>query len=98
MDLNTPPELNISNCVYCFLKPPVSMAMLRETSPGIPGTPSSPEWWANLEENYGRASRTPDEGGISMTASGLYRSLANQKVELGDGAQQTSLLPCDCTE
>ena len=57
MDLNTPPELNISNCVYCFLKPPVSMAMVRETSPGIPGipgTPSSPDWWANLEENYGR--------------------------------------------
>ena len=63
--LALPPETNLSNCVYCFMKgttaiPKVrrdvasSDAVLAEELRSVADTPSDIRWWANLESQYER--------------------------------------------
>ena len=64
-DLNAPPDVALSNCVYCFLKGTKALRRLREymnetiqTHPELAkewaGTPSDWRWWAALEARYAR--------------------------------------------
>ena len=64
-DLNAPPDVALSNCVYCFLKGTKALRRLREymneTTQTLPelakewaGTPSDWRWWAALEARYAR--------------------------------------------
>ncbi len=63
--LALPPESNLSNCVYCFMKGTSAIpnvrrdvatadAVLPEESRSVPETPSDIRWWANLEARYER--------------------------------------------
>lgn len=63
--LALPPEANLSNCVYCFMKGASALPgvqrdletadrMLPERLKSVPNTPSDINWWINLEERYER--------------------------------------------
>ena len=63
--LPLPDDANLSNCVFCFLKGPTKIRDLVARQEKIdaslpphlrsqPGTPSDIEWWARMEEKYGR--------------------------------------------
>ena len=63
--LALPPDANLSNCVYCFMKgtnalPSVRRdvatadAVLPERLRSVPGTPSDIQWWVDIEERYER--------------------------------------------
>ena len=64
-DLKLPPDANLSNCVFCFMKGTTAIpkvqrditradAELPEELRSVPGTPSDIRWWADLEANYKR--------------------------------------------
>ncbi len=63
--LALPPESNLSNCVYCFMKGTSAIPKVRrdvasadgilpEEFRSVPDTPSDIRWWANLEARYER--------------------------------------------
>ncbi len=63
--LGLPPETNLSNCVYCFMKGTTAIpsvrrdiasvdAVLPEKLRSTPDTPSDIRWWADLETRYER--------------------------------------------
>ena len=63
--LALPPQTNLSNCVYCFMKgtnaiPNVRRdvaaadAVLPEELTSVPDTPSDIRWWVDLEARYAR--------------------------------------------
>jgi len=63
--LALPPEANLSNCVYCFMKGPSAIPSVRrdvetadrvlpERLRSVPNTPSDIRWWVDLEEHYKR--------------------------------------------
>ena len=64
-NLALPPEANLSNCVYCFMKGTSAIpnvrrdvaaadAVLPRKLRSVPGTPSDIRWWVNLETRYQR--------------------------------------------
>ena len=63
--LELPPETNLSNCVYCFMKGTTAIPLVRrdvaaadavlpEHLRSVPDTPSDIRWWVDLEERYER--------------------------------------------
>ena len=63
--LALPPETNLSNCVYCFMKGTTAIPNVRrdigsadvvlpEELRSVPETPSDIRWWADLEAHYER--------------------------------------------
>ncbi len=79
-----PREMNLSNCVYCFLKGPRALSEIesrkkafeRKLPKGLQaecrkrGTPNSIDWWSNLEERFARSSRK-ESGNRSFRMFGL---------------------------
>jgi len=64
-DLALPSDANLSNCVYCFLKGGNALWQIAHRYDSInrripagqrgqKGTPSDIQWWARIEEQYGR--------------------------------------------
>jgi len=64
-NLKLPPEMNLSNCVYCFLKGGNALwhiankqdsvnRKLPSTLKAKAGTPSEINWWVKLEDKYAR--------------------------------------------
>lgn len=61
--LGLPPDVDLSNCVYCFLKGPrklhgvhqaMEALMLNGSEDAIIGTPADVNWWADMERKYSR--------------------------------------------
>lgn len=63
--LKLPPDANLSNCVFCFMKGTTAIpnvqrditradAELPEELRSVPGTPSDIRWWVDLEADYKR--------------------------------------------
>ena len=63
--LKLPPEANLSNCVYCFMKGTAAIpnvvqdianadAVLPQELRSVSDTPSDISWWANVEKEYER--------------------------------------------
>lgn len=64
-DLAFPPESNLSNCVFCFMKGTCAIKNiqnwikstnkdLKEEFRSLPNTPSDIKWWVDIEERYQR--------------------------------------------
>ena len=72
-----PTDINLSNCVYCFLKGPRNisaiMAAKKEIEKGLPkelrracrknNTPNNVKWWAKLEKNNARVANKKGNNG-----------------------------------
>lgn len=89
-----PEDLNLSNCVYCFLKGPRALAEIergrREFERKLPGgiraecrkhkTPNSLAWWADIEERYGRGSRKRGANGAQPFGMFGLRDMSYRKI------------------
>lgn len=111
-DLEVPHDVNLSNCVYCFLKGVGNLRRLRTRTgrrlrKGLEDTPSDIAWWDRMERRYGRdlqAEGRPEKGSpnrfIGFFGSGglTYGRL----TELGRGSTDPDTdagsLSCDCTD
>ena len=77
-----PEDINLSNCVYCFLKGPRALAEIRESKAAyekaLPeslrqecrkrNTPNSIDWWARIEHSHKReANKRSSENGQRKT-------------------------------
>ena len=100
-DLNIPRDVNLSNCVFCFMKGPSSIKELAQHSIGE--GPSHIQWWADLETKYARsvtsksdANQTTSFGFFGANAV-TYQRLIDTK-EIKEPASGLSSLPCECTD
>ena len=98
-DLKIDPLL--SNCVYCFMKGPVSIsaivAMNQVDAPDL--SPSGIEWWANLESKYGRPADKETSGrfGFFDLDAISYEQLATGLKPLSTH-WSSNAIPCACTD
>lgn len=100
-DLNIPQEINLSNCVYCFMKGPRTIKDIARYSTGK--GPGNIQWWADLESNYARVVRsTKDQRrttkfGFFGANSVTYQDLI-ETVEVDNTNSSLTVLPCECTD
>ena len=119
--LNLPESGELSNCVYCFLKGASNLASVHhqmqthesQSFDGfgtVKGTPCDIDWWARVENDYGRDLEAEKRERKNMDGSGIigffghdskfsYDVLADisaDKEQVGEFAK--TILPCDCTE
>lgn len=80
--LGLPHDVDLSNCVYCFLKGTRKLHDVRQTmdalklngsKDAILGTPADINWWAKMEEKYSR----------DLIAEGRKTSLQNEEAFIG---------------
>ena len=106
-DLEIPIDVNLSNCVYCFMKGERALrdiAVHCENS-GEPcrAGPESIQWWAGIERQYARA--VPSKADSScLTRFGFFGANRLQYTEIIDTISRpyesapVGALPCDCTD
>ena len=113
-DLSLPPDSNLSNCVYCFLKGALNLrnihTHLQKNSQKIEdefgslvATPCDISWWNRMESLYGR--NLIEEGRdirSDITRIGFFgnKGLTYEDLENDTDIGQfaKTMLPCDCTE
>ena len=106
-DLEIPPETNLSNCVYCFMKGERALrkiaAHYEHTGQACQSGPESIAWWADIERRYARVvpSRSDPE---SVTQFGFFGANRLEYEEIIDTVDvpyehaTVGALPCDCTD
>ena len=100
-NLQLPSEVNLSNCVYCFMK---GANTIRELIPYSKGDgPGNIEWWVNIEAKYGREVKTRGEEnqitkfGFFGANAQSYKSIKSGKLR-PDSFTEFESLPCECTD
>ena len=106
-DLAIPHDINLSNCVYCFMKGERAIREIAAQEPSSVNsayTPRSIDWWANIEHRYARelpSSRDPQKisrfGFFGANSNVTYQNII-QTINLSPEQVETSALPCDCTD
>ena len=104
-DLAIPHEMNMSNCVYCFMKGERALrSMARgEYSSGSISGPAGIDWWADIERRYARVVRSRSDS-RTVTRFGFFganRMGYDEIVRVPAGAAEVEdhdALPCDCTD
>ena len=106
-DLAIPHDINLSNCVYCFMKGERALREIaaneghRKRRHNI--APQNIAWWADIERRYARVRPTRDTPG-SFTQFGFFGAnrLAYDEIihtrQLPPEQVAPSALPCDCTD
>ena len=114
------PQTALSNCVYCFLKGTGNLEAVHAAMEdrkkrrvrgfgSTVGTPCDVEWWARIEQRYGRNLSKEDRKRSNPDANdfiGFFGASTDFSYELlastGNGAglskYANALLPCDCTD
>lgn len=103
-----PPGINLSNCVYCFMKGKTDFAGLLQAGKrggGLPARPGSPEglnWWIRLEEEYRRPSRNGSTFGLLGNDRGSYRRIKEELLKQPFSGGRRSIsgpeMACECTD
>ncbi len=109
-DLNTPHSLNLSNCVYCFMKGKQTLSLLasRECSTKNNSAQYGPEhieWWSDIENRYSRQMASKRKNG-AITRFGFfgadapvsYAQIQKEARINSDIALDSDSLPCECTD
>ena len=107
-DLEIPIGVNLSNCVYCFMKGERALRNIAAhcESIGEPCKtgPGSIEWWADLERQYARAVPSRADSNC-LTRFGFFGANRLQYTEIVDTVNRPPLqsategaLPCECTD
>ena len=106
-DLEISQDMNLSNCVYCFMKGERALREIAAKSEDAPqqclSTPESILWWADIERRYARAvpSRSNPEGVTRFGFFGANRLEYEQIMATSGGGSEDApggALPCDCTD
>ena len=106
-DLEIPQDVNLSNCVYCFMKGERALreiaAQRKWDSEQSQGGPESINWWAGIEKRYART--VPSKADTkSMTRFGFFGANRLEYTEIIDMIDRpydhapVGALPCDCTD
>ena len=109
--LDIPDELNLSNCVYCFMKKSDDLANIA-SSPEISQVPDSWKkgpvsigWWDRIEKKYARAAKNGGNNGSSgrfgffgLHSSESYASIRKQNIIAKDTDTKADAVSCECTD
>ncbi len=101
-DLEIPHNVNLSNCVFCFMKGAGAIQKLAsEFSHGA--GPGNIQWWADFESKYANRVQSRENkqrvsffgffGSNALTYKKLAQNLENSVKENSSG-----FLPCECTD
>ncbi len=106
-DLETPPQVNLSNCVFCFMKGERTLREIATISESeeqnAQSSPSSISWWADFENRYARevtSSKDPN----ARTRFGFFGANRLEYQNIIDTLEEpiqkkpSYTLPCDCTD
>lgn len=104
-DLAIPQDVNLSNCVYCFMKGERTIREIAALSSkqGSDEGPESIGWWADIERRYARSVRSRNDS-RSVTRFGFFGANRLEYTEIIDTLDRAPLavpddaLPCDCTD
>ncbi|MBF2754603.1 MAG: hypothetical protein ISN29_05015 [Gammaproteobacteria bacterium AqS3] len=105
-DLELDHDLNLSNCVYCFMKGPRALARIaRATDTGKAESPADLGWWVELERKYKRYFEKvtfgePEPAGYGFFGEHLIddpnrNDYSNIRNAPGIGMEE---MPCDCID
>lgn len=108
-DLEIPAEINLSNCVYCFMKGPRALRNIaancesKGQGQNCRTGPESILWWADIEKRYARAVPSRNDPN-SITRFGFFGANRLEYEEIIESADRPirhtpmDALPCDCTD
>ena len=106
-DLEIPMDVNLSNCVYCFMKGERALRKIaaHRDSIGEPceAGPKSIEWWAGIERQYARTVPSKADANC-LTRFGFFGANRLQYTEIIETISHphesapVGALPCDCTD
>lgn len=106
-DLEIPPETNLSNCVYCFMKGERALRKIaadcEDTGQQCQAGPESIAWWADIERRYARVVPSRSNPNIK-TQFGFFGANRLEYEEIIETVGRpyehapASALPCDCTD
>ena len=106
-DLEISPDLNLSNCTYCFMKGERTLREIAAHSENngqvFQTAPESISWWANFEKRYARVvpSRHDPQSKTRFGFFGANRLEYKKIIETTNCSYDhapTGALPCDCTD
>lgn len=86
------------NCVYCPMKGEALLRKLAHTQPQGSSGPSSVEWWAHIEEKYGRPSTGEDTTSFRFLS---LRSPTYREISVDPAPRPHTMsnrLPCSCSD
>ena len=100
-DLELPYDVNLSNCVFCFMKGVKSLVQLVPYSSGK--GPSNVEWWADFETKYSRTlQRRGEPNGVSTFGFFGANTHTYDRIIARDSSNWSGALaealPCECTD
>ena len=106
-DLDIPPETNLSNCVYCFMKGERALRKIaadcEDTGDQFQAGPENIAWWADIERRYARAVPSRSDP-AAVTRFGFFGANRLEYEEIihtvGRPFEHAPIgaLPCDCTD
>ena len=107
-DLKIPHNINLSNCVYCFMKGERALREIAQADAGrcknTAQSPAAIQWWADIEHRYARKQpskanpkATTRFGFFGANAPVSYREII-QTLDLPIEKSPATALPCDCTD
>lgn len=113
-NLSLPENMNLSNCVYCFLKGSANLQMIHARMKdeqqipdpdfgSIEDTPSDLAWWSQIEADYSRDLQAEKRKVRSDTTHiGFFGTNRFSYDHLGTETEldrfTEGMLPCDCTD
>ena len=101
-ELDIPHDVNLSNCVFCFMKGARTIRELAKNHSFGDG-PSNIQWWADLESMYSNRVTTRGKEN-SETVFGFFGANALTYQDIVNGNphspkdNQSTFLPCECTD
>ena len=106
-DLEISPDINLSNCTYCFMKGERTLREIavrcENNGQNFQTAPESITWWANFEKRYARVvpSRHDPQSVTQFGFFGANRLEYKEIIETMNGTYNhvpAGALPCDCTD
>ena len=109
-DLKIPHSVNLSNCVYCFMKGKRTLKRIVKEQSENPlrvkyrNTPVDIDWWIDIENRYARrVTSTKNENSITRFGFFGANSPTTYATLREDAGEEQSILiddsmPCDCTD
>ncbi len=100
--LKIPDEVNLSNCVFCFMKGTKALRDLAQNH-SVGDGPGNIRWWADFEAQYANCIPTKGKQN-SNTVFGFFGANATTYKDIANGKRcsphehQSEFMSCECTD